>query len=65
MQFGFVLSFNQGNLECGSDLENLKDFTRIESDVYQELECLHSMIFGGMIRRLARRAADLATSWKS
>jgi hypothetical protein len=45
MEFGFPLSFNQGNLECGADLETLKDFTRIESDVYPELECHYAMLF--------------------
>jgi hypothetical protein len=36
-QFGFVLSSNQCNLECGSDLEGLRDFTRVESDYYPDL----------------------------
>jgi hypothetical protein len=36
-QFGFVLLHNQCNLECGSDLEGLRDFTRVESDYYPEL----------------------------
>lgn len=44
-RFGFVLSFNQGNLECGSDLENLKDFTRVESDAYPDLRCHYAMVF--------------------
>jgi hypothetical protein len=44
-QFGFVLSFNQGNLECGSDLQDLKDFTRVESDVYSDLGCHYAMLF--------------------
>jgi hypothetical protein len=36
-RFGFVLSYNQCNLECGSDLESLHDFTRVSSDYYPEL----------------------------
>ena len=35
-QFGFVLLYNQCNLECGSDLEGLRDFTRVESDYYPD-----------------------------
>ena len=38
-QFGFILSWNQCNLECGSDLENLRYFTRVSSDFYPELAC--------------------------
>jgi hypothetical protein len=36
-KFGFVLSSNQCNLECGSDLETLRDFTRVSSDYYPDL----------------------------
>ena len=36
-QFGFVLSYNQCNLECGADLETLEDFTRVGSDFYPDL----------------------------
>jgi hypothetical protein len=36
-RFGFVLSFNQSNLECGADLDSLRDFTRVESDYYPDL----------------------------
>jgi hypothetical protein len=36
-RFGFVLSSNQCNLECGGDLEDLRDFTRVESDCYPDL----------------------------
>jgi hypothetical protein len=36
-RFGFVLSFNETNLDCGADLETLKDFTRVSSDFYPEL----------------------------
>jgi hypothetical protein len=36
-RFGFVLSFNQCNLDCGSDLEGLRHFTRVDSDVYPDL----------------------------
>jgi hypothetical protein len=37
VQFGFVLSSNQCNLDCGGDLEDLRDFTRVESDYYPDL----------------------------
>ena len=30
-RFGFVLSFNQCNLECGPDLEDLHNFTQVYS----------------------------------
>src|SRR5262249_54329155 len=33
-QFGFVLSYSQCNLECGADLEDLRDFVRVGSDYY-------------------------------
>jgi hypothetical protein len=36
-QFGFVLSANQCNLECGTELETLRDFTRVSSDYYPDL----------------------------
>jgi hypothetical protein len=36
-KFGFVLSSNQCNLECGADLESLRDFTRVKSDYYPDL----------------------------
>jgi hypothetical protein len=36
-RFGFVLSFNECNLECGTDLETLQDFTSVSSDFYPEL----------------------------
>jgi hypothetical protein len=36
-QFGFVLSWNQCNLECGADLDSLRDFTRVSSDYYPDL----------------------------
>ena len=36
-RFGFVLSFNECNLDCGTDLETLRDFTSVSSDFYPEL----------------------------
>jgi hypothetical protein len=36
-KFGFVLSSSQCNLECGADLDTLRDFTRVESDYYPNL----------------------------
>jgi hypothetical protein len=35
--FGFALSFNQCNLDCGTNLETLRDFTSVSSDFYPEL----------------------------
>jgi len=35
--FGFVLSFNECNLDCGTDLEALRDFTSVSSDFYPGL----------------------------
>jgi hypothetical protein len=35
--FGFVLSYNQCNLDCGTDLETLQDFTSVSSDFYPDL----------------------------
>jgi hypothetical protein len=43
-RFGFVLSFNQCNLECGADLETLEDFTRVSSDFYPDLGLHYSLI---------------------
>jgi hypothetical protein len=36
-RFGFVLSFNQCNLDCGTDLETLRDFISTSSGYYPEL----------------------------
>ncbi len=36
-QFGFVLLYSQWNLECGADLETLRNFVRVESDYYPDL----------------------------
>jgi hypothetical protein len=36
-RFGFVLSYNECNLDCGTDHETLRDFTSITSDFYPEL----------------------------
>jgi hypothetical protein len=36
-QFGFVLSFNQTNPDCGADLETLQNFTSVEADFYPAL----------------------------
>ena len=41
-QLGFVLSFNQCNLECGAELEDLQGFTQVHSDQYPELASHHS-----------------------
>jgi hypothetical protein len=35
-RFGFVLSFNQCNLDCGTDLETLRDFTSASSDYFPD-----------------------------
>jgi hypothetical protein len=36
-RFGFILSYNECNLDCGTDLETLQDFTSVSSDFYPEL----------------------------
>jgi hypothetical protein len=36
-QFNFVLSWNQCNLDCGAELESLRDFTLVSSDYYPDL----------------------------
>ena len=36
-RFGFVLSYNQCNLDCGTPLGELENFTRITSDFYPDL----------------------------
>lgn len=36
-QFGFVLLYNQCNLECGADLKTLRNFVRVESDYYPDV----------------------------
>jgi len=36
-RFGFVLSYNECNLECGSDLETLQDFSDVSLDFYPDL----------------------------
>jgi hypothetical protein len=37
-RFGFVLEANEDNLASGASLEDLQEFTRVESDFYPELE---------------------------
>jgi hypothetical protein len=44
-RFGFVLSFNQCNLECGADLEDLQNFTQVYSDQYPGLASHYSRKF--------------------
>jgi hypothetical protein len=41
-RFGFILSFNQINLEWGADLEELQNFTQVYSDQYPELAAHYS-----------------------
>ena len=36
-RFGFILSFNESSLDCGADLDDLRDFTRLGSDYYPDL----------------------------
>ena len=35
-RFGFVLSYNQCNLDCGTPIEELENFTRVTSDFYPD-----------------------------
>ena len=41
-RFGFILSFNQSNLECGADLEDLQNFTQVHADQYPDLASHYS-----------------------
>jgi hypothetical protein len=41
-RFGFVLSFNQINLEAGADLEDLQNFTQVHSDRCPDLASHYS-----------------------
>ena len=44
-RFGFPLVYNEFNLvEGGSDLETLRDFTKVSSDFYPDLECHYSHV---------------------
>lgn len=43
-RFGFVLSFNLYNLDGGSYLEDLENFTRVTSDVYPQLGKRYSRV---------------------
>jgi hypothetical protein len=43
-RFGFVLSFNQCNLDCGTDLETLRDFTSVSSDYYPGLASHYAQV---------------------
>jgi hypothetical protein len=59
-QFGFVLLYNQCNLECGSDLEGLRDFTRVESDYYPDLASHYSQTIEEWYQaRLAENSAEV------
>jgi hypothetical protein len=42
--FGFVLSLNQCNLDCGTDLETPRDFTSVSSDYYPGLASQHGQM---------------------
>ena len=56
-RFGFVLSFNQTNLDCGADLETLEDFTRVGSDFYPELGQHYVSVFDEWYRARAAEPA--------
>jgi hypothetical protein len=59
-QFGFVLLYNQCNLECGSDLEGLRDFTRVESDYYPDLASHYTAAIEEWYQaRLTERSAEV------
>ena len=58
-QFGFVLSYSQCNLECGADLETLRDFVRVESDYYPDLAAHYSQAIEDWYQaRLEERPAE-------
>jgi hypothetical protein len=57
-QFGFVLSSNQCNLECG-ELESLRDFTWVESDYYPDLASHYALTIAEWYEaRLAEVSAE-------
>lgn len=59
-QFGFVLSYSQCNLECGADLETLRDFVRVESDHYPDLASHYAEATEEWYQaRLAERSAEV------
>jgi hypothetical protein len=42
--FGFARSFNECNLDCGTDLETLRDLTSVSSDHYADLASHYSQV---------------------
>jgi hypothetical protein len=59
-RFGFILCWNQSSLECGSDLETLRDFTRVSSDYYPDLASHYNEAIEEWYEaRLTERPADL------
>jgi hypothetical protein len=59
-RFGFILCWNQSSLECSSDLETLRDFTRVSSDYYPDLASHYNEAIEEWYEaRLAERPADV------
>jgi hypothetical protein len=63
-RFGFVLLYNQGHLECGAELESLRNFTRVDSDIYPELGDHYGRVCRGwyLAARRARASAEKASA---
>jgi hypothetical protein len=59
-RFGFVLLYSQCNLECGADLNTLRDFVRVRSDYYPELATHYSQAIEEWYEaRLAEQSAEV------
>jgi hypothetical protein len=58
-RFGFVLSFNQCNLDCGTDLETLCDFTSVSSDYYPDLAQHYAQVMEEWYSLQEKRLAKL------
>jgi hypothetical protein len=59
-RFGFVLLYSQCNLECGADLDTLRDFVRVGSDYYPDLATRYTQAIEEWYEaRLAERSAEV------
>jgi hypothetical protein len=65
-RFGFVLSYNQCNLDCGTPLEELENFTRVTSDFYPDLGLHYAQTIAEWHRFCRSNALpkfDISESW--
>jgi hypothetical protein len=42
---GLALGYNEVNYDCGADLETMRDFTRVDSDIYTQLSSHYGRVF--------------------